>query len=512
MALDSGPNGYHGNFSGGPVGPPTYVASGARLFQPQVTTLPALPVLATTAGLRGTVNPSGTNTVAYFEYGETIAYGSNTAFQVVGSGIATLPLSATATNLQPGTLYHFRAVARNDAFPEAGSVYGEDQTFNTLVLGCGWPISSTVNNGKASSPKHVVDAEGNAYVAGLFSGSATFKSTLQPQGGSGTNAFVGKLARGADWLWATNVPISASGALSINGLAVDGARNVYVAGPFTGTATFGTNVLSSAGTGSDFFVAKLNSAGNAWLWARSTGGTNQPDSANAVGVTTAGSVFVAGHFRGTAAFGTNVLSSINGSQDTFVAKLDLDGNWLWARAAGGTGTNETALALALNAAEDAFIAGRFQGTNAAFGPTTLRASASDDTDLFVARINTAGTWLLATRGGGIGVDTATALTVDAAGQVYLLGQFSGTADYNDTVEGLNLNGGARLFVAKLNPNANMLWYAQAGAGYADSIAVDNAGRVYLSGEFTTSTQFGLHTTGDVGQLGCFSGPTRRRLR
>ena len=488
VILDSGPRGFHGNLSGGPVGPPTYVASGARLFQPQVTTLPATPVLATTAGLRGAVNPSGTNTVAYFEYGETIAYDKETSpRQVVGSSITTLPLSAMLTNLQPGTLYHYRAVALNDKWP----VFGADQTFNTLVLGCGWPISSTVNNGKASSPKHVVDAEGNAYVAGLFSGSATFKTTLQPQGGSATNAFVGKLARGADWLWATNVPISASGALSINALAIDGARNVCVAGSFTGTATFGTNVLSSAGTGSDLFVAKLNSAGTSWLWARATGDANQPDSANALGVSASGAVFVAGHFRGTAAFGSNSLSSANGSQDIFVAKLDTDGRWLWARAAGGAGTNDTALALALNGTDDVYLGGSFQGTGASFGSTNLNASGGvNDTDLFVARLNSAGTWLLARRGGGNGADTATALTIDAAGQVYLLGQFGGTADYNDTVENLNTGGDTRLFVTKLNSSGNMLWYAQAGAGLADSIAVDGTGHVYISGEFTVATEFG----------------------
>ena len=99
-------------------------------------------------------------------------------------------------------------------------------------------------------------------------------------------------------------------------------------------ATFGTNVLTSAGSNSDLFVAKLDSSGGSWHWARSTGGTNQPDSANALAVSQQGSVFVAGHFRGTASFGTNSLVSTSGSQDVFVAKLDLDGNWLWARAAG----------------------------------------------------------------------------------------------------------------------------------------------------------------------------------
>jgi hypothetical protein len=63
-----------------------------------------------------------------------------------------------------------------------------------------------VTDGDATAPKHILDAEGNAYVAGLFTGAATFNKTLNPMGGGGTNAFIGKLARGADWMWATNIP------------------------------------------------------------------------------------------------------------------------------------------------------------------------------------------------------------------------------------------------------------------------------------------------------------------
>ena len=92
--------------------------------------------------------------------------------------------------------------------------------------------------------------------------------------------------------------------------------------------------------------------------------------------------------------------------------------------------------------------------------------------------------------GGSGADTGTGLALDAAGQIYLLGQFGGPADYSGTVSNLNAGGGTNLFVARLNPNANLLWYAQAGAGFADAITVDRAGRVYVSGDFTISTSFG----------------------
>jgi hypothetical protein len=494
--FDDLPNQTGDIFSSGPIPltgrlqgqPPPFAPSGARVRDPVVTTQAATPVLATRATLRATVNPSDSSTGTYFEYGETVAYGRSTEEQDIGSGIQNVAVSAPLTDLQPGTTYHYRSVA----FNSFGLTYGEDQTFTTLVLGVGWPTSTKVTGGFASSPRHAVDSNGDAYVAGLFSGSATFKTTLVSSNNV-PNAFVGKLARRSDWLWENRVIPGSNGTISINAIAVDDARNVYVAGQFSGSATFGTNVLNAEVNG-DIFVAKLSNQGDRWLWARSAGATNS-DSANALGVTPGGAVFVAGHFRGTMSLGANSLSSTNGSQDIFVAKLDTNGTWLWAQRAGGTNNNDSALSLVLNSTEDAFITGRFQGTNASFGPTTrLHAvGGAADTDLFVARISTAGLWLLARRGGSsTGPDAGTGLAIDPAGQIYLLGQFAGTADYS-TATNLNIGPNARLFVARLNPNASMIWYAQAGAGFADSIAVDNAGRVYISGEFgipEVSTRFG----------------------
>ena len=477
LVADSSGNGHAANLVSGAF----FVTSGAGLYQPQATTFPATPVLATLATLRGEVNPAGLNTVAFFEYGPTVAYGSQTEPLALGSGIAALPVVTGLTNLEPGTTYHFRMVAFNDA----GRIEGEDQSFTTLLLGCGWPIASKVNNGSAHAPKHAVDEEGNAYVSGLFSGEATFKSTLRAEPGeAATNAFVGKLARGADWLWSVKVPVGAGGSIVIHDIAVDAARHVHVAGQFSGTATFGTNMITAESNG-DLFVAKLDSEGRDWLWARAAGAA-QPDQARALEVTPSGTVYVAGQFGGSVSFGTNGLAS-SGARDLFVASLDAGGNWLWARGAGGALDDEIATAMVLNSAGDVFLAGHFEGT-ANFGPAALTARGG--TDMFVAGISRTGTWFLAARAGGAGADTATGLAIDPAEQLYLLGQFADTADYNDTVQNLNLGGGTRLFVAKLNQNAGMLWYAQAGTGSADSIAVDRDDRVYIAGDFTVTAQFG----------------------
>lgn len=84
--------------------------------------------------LKGSYNPNGLSTVATFEFGETISYG--TSFEVdTDTGVASidveLDLTAGAYNqfsiLEPAHTYHYRLKAVNSA----GTSYGVDKTFTT---------------------------------------------------------------------------------------------------------------------------------------------------------------------------------------------------------------------------------------------------------------------------------------------------------------------------------------------------------------------------------------------
>jgi hypothetical protein len=94
---------------------------------PTVTTSAASGISQTGATLAGTVNPNGTSTNAYFEYGTTTGYGFTTALQSAGSGTSAVTIRQAVSGLLCGMLYHFRAVARTTF----GTFYGQDQTFST---------------------------------------------------------------------------------------------------------------------------------------------------------------------------------------------------------------------------------------------------------------------------------------------------------------------------------------------------------------------------------------------
>lgn len=86
-------------------------------------------ITQTRAALSASVNPNGTSTTYHFDYGTSVAYGSRTPEQPVGSDAQQHMVSASVSALQPGTAYHCRAVAMSSS----GTTYGADQRFTTVA-------------------------------------------------------------------------------------------------------------------------------------------------------------------------------------------------------------------------------------------------------------------------------------------------------------------------------------------------------------------------------------------
>ncbi|MFZ2630942.1 MAG: IPTL-CTERM sorting domain-containing protein, partial [Desulfosalsimonadaceae bacterium] len=97
---------------------------------PTATTQAATGMDTVSATLNGLVNANGSDTAVAFEYGLDTSYGNTaTADQSPVTGSGNVAVSAALTGLTPGTTYHFRLVAENDA----GTTYGDDLTFTTTA-------------------------------------------------------------------------------------------------------------------------------------------------------------------------------------------------------------------------------------------------------------------------------------------------------------------------------------------------------------------------------------------
>lgn len=87
---------------------------------------------ATAAIVYGVVTPYGLPTKYHFEFGESTGYGRRSPEnRGVSAGDGSEPVTAmrTLSGLEPGTTYHYRLVAENDA----GTTVGPDRTFTTLA-------------------------------------------------------------------------------------------------------------------------------------------------------------------------------------------------------------------------------------------------------------------------------------------------------------------------------------------------------------------------------------------
>jgi hypothetical protein len=342
-----------------------------------------------------------------------------------------------------------------------------------------------------------LDGLGNAYLTGHFQGTATFGPYTLTSVNS-ADIFVAKLSPSGNFLWALRA--GGTGYETGTGIAVDGAGNALLTGFFLGTVSFGSYTMTSAGD-YDIFTAKLNPAGN-WLWAVSAGGTRRDDSYD-IEVDTQGNQYITGIFEDTASFGPYTLDSAGG-WDIYVAKLDPAGNFLWAYRAGGTDP-DYGRDIAVDGVGNAWLTGGFQDM-ASFGPYTLNSA--NEMDIFVAKLDPTGNFLWAVRAGGTfntGSDVGIDIVVDAEGNTCLTGYFHGTASFGSYT--LTSAGNNDIFAAKLDPAGNWLWAVRAGGisfDCGDGIAVDGAGNAYLTGYFSATADFGPYTLTSAGNRDIFT--------
>ena len=348
---------------------------------------------------------------------------------------------------------------------------------------------------------------GTSYVTGAFHGTATFGTYPLTSSGD-ADMFIEKLNPSGTVLWVRNMGGGAGSYAYGLGIAVDSSGNSYVTGYFGGTVNFGSYPLTSAGD-RDIFVEKLDPSG-AVLWARKMGGTRYDYGAD-IAVDSGGNSYVTGVFQGSATFGTYNLSAAGGSTDydIFVEKLDSTGTVLWARRMGSALITypqqiESGDGITVDSGGNSYVTGGFLGT-ATFGTITLTSTDSYYQDIFVEKLDPAGTVLWAKNMGAWGPgDLGDDIAVDSGGNSYVTGVFSGTATFGSYT--LASADPSDCFVEKLDPTGTVLWAKEMGgtSGAAGGgIAVDSGGNSYVTGQFKGTATFGPYPLTSAGDSDIF---------
>jgi hypothetical protein len=115
----------------------------------------------------------------------------------------------------------------------------------------------------------------------------------------------------------------------------------------------------------------------------------------------------------------------------------------------------------------------------------------------------------AKRIGGGNHDEGLSIALDASGNVYTVGFFQGTVDFDPGTGTYNLTsaGDADIFISKLDPSGNYVWAKQMGGTSHDegvSIAIDASGYVYTTGVFWGTADF--NPGAGTYELTSFAGP------
>lgn len=164
------------------IGAAALAGAAGAATSPSVVTGGTSSVNQTTVTLHGTVNPNGSSTTYFFQWGPTNGYGDTGRTFSAGSGTAAKAVTDAIGGLTPGTTYHYRLVATN----QFGTSAGADRTFTTAgppppgvttgpatqLSQSGATLTGTVN------PSHAVTTWWFNWGSTTSYGQETFKQTL----------------------------------------------------------------------------------------------------------------------------------------------------------------------------------------------------------------------------------------------------------------------------------------------------------------------------------------------
>jgi len=267
-----------------------------------------------------------------------------------------------------------------------------------------------------------VDASGNTYVTG-YSWRAPY----------GDDYLTAQYDASGNQVWAVRYDAGPNDMATA--IAVDAAGNVYVTGQSIGS-----------GKWADYATIKYNASGIQQWVARYNGPGNGGDGASAIAVDAAGNVYVTGYSSGSGTL-------------TYYAtiKYNASGIQQWVALYNGPGNSyDGASAIAVDGGGNVYVTGTSSGSGTSYDYATIKYNASG-VQQWVARYDGPRNYR----------DRASAIAVDAAGNVYVTGESRGGTSYDYAT-------------IKYNASGVQQWVARY-KGSATAIAVDAAGNVYVTG-------------------------------
>jgi quercetin dioxygenase-like cupin family protein len=177
--------------------------------------------------------------------------------------------------------------------------------------------------------------------------------------------------------------------------------------------------------------------------------------------------------------------------------LDSSGKFIWAKTWGGP-SDDWGAGVVVDGPGNAYVTGKFQGTNVDFDPGsgTDSHTSNGGYDVFLTKFNSSGVFTWARTWGGTTDDRGLGVALDGSGTAYVTGGFAGTNVDFDPGSGTDYHSSSNYaldaFLSKFDSSGSFL-LARTWGGIGDDIgggdAVDGSGNVYVSGQFQYTVDF-----------------------
>ena len=292
-----------------------------------------------------------------------------------------------------------------------------------------------------------------------------------------------------NWQWAKHV--GSTGILGIERISsfFSVGNDFYMVGIFNDNLYFPTDTIYSYGY-EDIFISKFDSAGNL-LWAKTIGGGNSnlmySEYADCVYDSLSNSIYFAGRFYEEIYFGNGISLSANFTDENlFIARMNLDGTFLWANKITGNGNKSGAHVFSNNknkiylvtASDESLTFNNFQ-----LGPGG-----------YIAQYDTSGNCLSAQlKFTNLIPPYFNRVAIKFIGpDLILYGVYYNSSFQIDTAHLVN-HGGYDCFIARADSNANIKWiksYGYSGNDYITGLELDNSNNMYIAGSFKDSINLG----------------------
>lgn len=265
-------------------------------------------------------------------------------------------------------------------------------------------------------------------------------------------------------------------------IAVDASGNVYTTGSFEGTVDFdpGAGTFNLIATTSNIFISKLDVSGN-FVWAKGIGALTCHSCGGTAITVDASGIYVTGIFEGTVDFDPGIeVYNLTSSSSGYHFNLKLDVSGNFVWATSMWGWSYS---IAVDADQNVYTTGNY--------PLIFGLNSIDD--IFITKQDNGGSYIWQRQiGDPNAIERAISLTVDMEFNLLITGIADGTADFDPGPDIYELGPG--VFILKLTLSGNFVWAKNIGNGfvesvYVSSIATDGVGSVYTTGTFSDLVDF-----------------------